>query len=453
MLEKNAHYNVAIEDIGTNGLGIGRVSGFTVFVDGALIGDVVETKIVKVKKNYAVGKLIRVAKPSAMRVKPMCDKFELCGGCTLQSLSYKAQLELKTRLVKNTLSKIGKIDADVLPIIGMENPYNYRNKAVFPIGYNRQGKLSIGLYAANSHNIVDVPACAIQHPVCEQIISAVRKFILDNNISVYNETTGMGLMRHLVVRTGFATDEVLVILVINGTDLPCKAILVDTLSKISGIMGIVLNINTARTSVALSRTVKTIWGNSHITDYIGDTKFEISPLSFYQVNPVQTKILYDTALKLANPDPNETLIDLYCGIGTIALYSSAHVHQVVGVEVAPEAIADAKRNQQVNNIANAQFIEGAVEEIVPKMIETENLSADIVVLDPPRRGCDEKLLQAIANISPKKVVYISCDPATLARDLAFLCENGFGVQCVQPIDMFPHTMHVETVVLLQRQDT
>lgn len=447
-IEKNKQYEMYIDDIGVHGEGIGRIDGFTVFVEGALPTELVSVLIVKVKKNFGYGKLLKVLKASKDRVIPKCPVAHQCGGCQLQHLSYTAQLAWKTKKVKDHLCRIGGFqDIEVSDTIGMKEPWHYRNKAQFPVGGTTR-EPQIGFYAKRSHRIINTSNCILQHPINETIIAIIRAFLTEFEISLYDETTHQGLVRHIVTRIGKKTGEVMVCIVINGKQFPHSHILVQRLQEVDGIVSIVLNQNTENTNVILGKQIQVLWGKSTIVDDIGDISFLISPLSFYQVNPIQTQLLYQTALDFADLNGTETVFDLYCGIGTMSLFFAQKAKQVYGVEIVPEAIADAKQNAKHNHIENVHFMVGAAEEVIPNMYAQTQQSADVVVVDPPRKGCDVKLLDTIATMQPNKVVYVSCDSATLARDLAYLCKHGFVIQKVQVVDMFPQTVHVETVVKL-----
>lgn len=449
-VEKNQTYTMSITDIGTNGEGIGRIDGYTVFVEGALPEEVIKVLIVKTKKHFSYGKLLEIMEPSPHRVTPACPVAAKCGGCQLQHLSYEGQLAFKTKKVKDHLERIGGFSGiSVGYAKGMEEPWRYRNKAQFPVG-GKTGEPEIGFYAKRSHRIIDTPVCMLQNKINDQIVKIIRAFLTEYEIPLYDETIHRGLVRHILTRIGRRTGEIMVCLVVNGRNLPHCDVLVERLHEIEGITSIVLNVNTAQTNVILGTEVHVLWGKETIRDYIGDVQFEISPLSFYQVNPLQTQVLYQTALDFAELEGNETVLDLYCGIGTISLFFAQKAKHVFGVEIVPEAIADAKRNAALNGMNNADFAVGAAEDVIPRLYEEKGITADVVVVDPPRKGCDSVLLDTIAAISPKKVVYVSCDSATLARDLAYLCPKGYTIEKVQVVDMFPHTVHVETVVLLSK---
>ena len=452
-VEKNQTYTMSITDIGTNGEGIGRIDGYTVFVEGALPEEVIKVLIVKTKKHFGYGKLLEILEPSPHRVTPACPVAAKCGGCQLQHLSYEGQLAFKTKKVKDHLERIGGFSGiSVGYAKGMEEPWRYRNKAQFPVG-GKTGEPEIGFYAKRSHRIIDTPVCMLQNEVNDRIVKIIRAFLAEYEIPLYDETIHRDLVRHILTRIGRRTGEIMVCLVVNGRKLPHCDVLVERLREIEGMTSIVLNVNTDQTNVILGTEVHVLWGKETIRDYIGDVQFEISPLSFYQVNPLQTQVLYQTALDFAELEGNETVLDLYCGIGTISLFFAQKAKHVFGVEIVPEAIADAKRNAALNGMNNADFAVGAAEDVIPRLYEEKGITADVVVVDPPRKGCDSVLLDTIAAISPKKVVYVSCDSATLARDLAYLCPKGYTIEKVQVVDMFPHTVHVETVVLLSHNKT
>lgn len=450
--KKNDSVILEITDLGTSGEGIGKVDGFTVFVKDALIGDVVEAKMMKVKKNYGYGRLMTILTPSPARVEARCPQARACGGCQIQPLAYEKQLEYKENKVRELLERVGQVKDYVMePIIGMEEPWYYRNKAQFPVGTSKDGEIVTGFYAGRTHSIVPIKECFIQHPLNEEIMAIVRQWMTDYQISAYDETKHSGLVRHIFTRIGKYTGEVMVCLVINGKKMPMQEELVQRLTVIEGMKSICLNINRENTNVILGKDVKCLWGQSYITDTIGDIAYHISPLSFFQVNPIQTQKLYATALEYAGLTGNETVWDLYCGIGTISLFLAKATKKVYGVEIVPEAIADAKENATLNNIENAEFFVGKAEDVLPQQYAQNGVYADVIVVDPPRKGCDEKLLQCMVEMAPKRIVYVSCDPATLARDLKFLEGHEYKVQKVRCTDMFAHSVHVETVCLLSKK--
>ena len=451
MLSKNKEYVVDIVDIGQGGVGIGKYEGFTVFVEGGLIQDKVKVRINKSKKNYAVGDIVEIIEKSPFRVDRICsDDLKDCGGCQIQELDYNKQLELKTNEVKQVISRIGKLEnVEIHETIGMQSPCRYRNKAQFPI-QNINGSTAIGFYKKKSHDVIPTDMCVIQHDINDKIIKIIKTYIQAYNVSIYNETTHTGVLRHLVTKVGFTTNEVMVVLVANGTNLPHLNELASVLQEnIPGFKTLVFNINKAKTNVILGKENKVIYGNGKINDYIGDLVFEISPLSFFQVNPVQTEVLYNKVLEYAELKENDTVFDIYCGIGSISLFLAQKATKVYGIEIVEDAIKDAKINAKLNNLNNVEFYVGKAEEVVPKMY-SEGKTANVVVVDPPRKGCDEKVLDTIVSMKPDRVVYVSCNPSTLARDLAYLDERGYKCVEIQPVDMFPHTMHVETVAKLRR---
>lgn len=457
-LQKNDELNIQIDDIGTEGEGIAHLNGYALFIKDALPGDYIRAKIIKTKKSYGYARMIEIIKPSTDRVEPKCPVARACGGCQIQHLSYKKQLAFKQNKIKNCLTRIGKfpesqINAIMEPVMGMEEPYYYRNKAQFPIGKDKNGNLVAGFYANRTHSIIHMPGCMIQAKVNEQILEVILDFMKKYNVEPYNEVAHKGLVRHVLTRVGYVTGELMVCLVINGTTLPHTDKLIDELVKIEGMKSISININKERTNVILGNKVKTLWGEDYIIDYIDDVKYQISPLSFYQVNPIQTKKLYETALSFAGLTGNEVVWDLYCGIGTISLFLAKQAKMVYGVEIVSEAIDDANQNKKLNGISNVEFFTGAAEEVLPVKYKESNgaMTADVIVVDPPRKGCEQTLLDTILNMVPKKVVYVSCDPATLARDLKILCEGGYELKKVRGCDMFGHSGHVETVCLLSRK--
>ncbi len=457
---KNDLVTVHITDLGTEGEGIGKVDGFTLFIKDALVGDTVEAKIMKAKKQYAYARLERIITPSEHRVEPVCPYARQCGGCQLQALSYEQQLAYKNRKVRNNLIRIGGFGADHIdtvmnPPLGMdgegETPYHYRNKAQFPVGRDREGRLITGFYAGRTHSIIANTDCALGTSENQQILRLILSFMEDNRISAYDETTGRGLVRHILIRKGFATGQLMVCLVINGGRLPAAEKLVEALRRIPGMTSISLNHNEENTNVILGPTCTILWGSDFIEDTIGGITFRISPLSFYQVNPVQTEKIYNTALSFAGLTGKETVWDLYCGIGTISLFLAKRARQVYGVEIVPQAIADARDNAARNGIRNANFYVGKAEEILPEKYEKEGIHADVIVVDPPRKGCEEACLTTMVKMKPQRIVYVSCDSATLARDLKYLCGEGYELQKVQVVDAFCQTVHVETIVLLSHK--
>lgn len=455
MVIKNKEYTLDILSQGYEGEGIAKVEGFPIFIEGALKGEKVRALIVKIKKNYAYGKLLEVIEKSEGRVEARCENFKKCGGCKIQHMNYKTQLDFKYERVKDCIKKIGGLNEDIVnyPIGMNENPYNYRNKVQLPVGMVN-GKLSIGFYAPRSHDIINIDRCFIQEDDSDNIVKILRDWMEENNIKpafVDGKFNKEGFLRHIMIRKGFKTGEVMVVLVTTRKELKNINELIQKLEfKIKGLKSVILNVNKKDTNVILTPECYTLWGEDYITDYIGNFKFNISPLSFFQVNPEQTEVLYGKALEYANLTGNETVFDAYCGTGTITLFLSQKAKKVYGVEIVEPAIVNARENAKKNNVDNAEFFVGKSEEVIPKLIE-DGVKADVIVVDPPRKGCDNKLLNAIGEVKPERVVYVSCDPSTLARDLKELDILGYKTIVVQPVDMFPHTAHIENVALLERK--
>lgn len=455
MVEKNKEYIFDIISQGYEGEGIAKIDNrYPIFIEGALKDEKVRVKIVKVNKNFAYGKLIEVLEASEERVNPACAIYKRCGGCKLQHASYKAQLDFKWDRVKDCVSKIGKLDPSIVKYpLGMEEPWRYRNKVQLPIGLIN-GEVKIGFFAPRSHDIIDMESCLIQDEIGDKVVKLTREWIEKFNIRPYNvdgQYDENGIVRHIMIRRGFTTNEVMVVLVTNGEKLPHKEEFVDLMVKnIQGIKSVIQNINSKKTNVILGLESKTLWGEDTISDYIGDFRFNISPLSFFQVNPTQTEVLYGKALEYADLTGTEEVFDAYCGTGTITLFLSQKAKKVYGVEIIPQAIDNAWINAKENKVENVEFFVGESEVVIPDLINN-GVKADVVVVDPPRKGCDKKLLDAITNIDAKKIVYVSCDPSTLGRDLAILEENGYKTLEVQPVDMFPNTAHIENVALLIKE--
>ena len=451
-MKKDDFVTLTIEDMGVDGEGIGHVDGCTLFVKDALIGDVITAKIMKMKKNYGYARLMEILTPSKDRVEPKCAYHKQCGGCQIQALSYEKQLDYKKKKVLNNITRIGGLEK--LPefdLIGMEDPYQYRNKAQFPFGTDKNGEVVTGFYAGRTHSIISNTKCYLGVEENQQILEIILAHLKKYNIPAYDEQTGKGLLRHVLIRKGFTTKELMVCLILNGTRMPDVKELVEELVKIPGMTSITINVNTKQTNVIMGQEMRSVWGQDYITDYIGNVKYQISPLSFFQVNPVQTRKLYERALEYADVESGETVWDLYCGIGTISLFLAQRAKQVYGVEIVPQAIEDAKHNATLNGFTNAEFYVGKAEEVLPKKYREEGIKADVIVVDPPRKGCDETLLQTIVQMRPKRVVYVSCDSATLARDLKYLTSEGYEVVAGTVVDQFPHTVHTEAVVKLERK--
>ena len=455
--KKNQIVELYIDDIGNEGEGIGHIDGYALLLKDAVIGDKVRAKIIKTKKNYGFARVEEVIEASKDRVSPRCSKARQCGGCTLQHLAYEKQLEYKFNKVKNCLERIGgleNIEEKMEPILGMEEPFYYRNKAQFPVGYDKEGNLITGFYAGRTHHIIDCTHCMIQHPVNEQILLKVLDYMKKNNITAYDEKTHKGLVRHIVTRVGFKTGEIMVCLVVNGSkkNLRNLEMLVDSLTEVEGMTSICVNINKEKTNRILGSKIEEVYGKPYIYDYIGNVKYQIGPLSFFQVNPTQTKVLYEKAMEYADLKGEETVWDLYCGIGTISLFLAQKAKQVYGVEIIKEAIDDARRNAALNHMDNVEFFVGKAEEVVPAQYEKTGIHPDVIVVDPPRKGCDAILLNTMLDMAPKRIVYVSCDPATLARDLKILCEEKYTLEKVSVVDQFSHSVHVESVCALKRVD-
>ena len=454
--QKNDTVTLRITDMGQNGEGIGKADGFTLFVKDTVIGDLAEVRITKVKKNYGYGRLMKLLEPSVSHVEAPCPVARQCGGCQLQMLAYDEQLKFKEQKVRNDLQRIGGFaEIPMEPIMGMEDPWRYRNKAQFPVGTDRAGEPVAGFYAGRTHAIIPCDDCLLGVEENSRILTLVLEWMKRFQIPAYDESNGRGLIRHIFLRKGFATGEIMVCLVINGKKLPAAEELIRLLRSIPGVAGIVLNVNRERSNVILGRKNIVLWGREDIMDRIGDISYQISPLSFFQINPVQTKKLYDTALEFADLHGSEQVWDLYCGIGTISLYMAQRAGHVYGVEIVPEAIEDAKKNAVLNNIENVSFYAGKSEEILPDYYRKEaaagrKATADVIVVDPPRKGCAPELLETMLRMQPDRIVYVSCDPATLARDLKILCAGGYQLVRVRCADLFPHTIHVETCVSLVR---
>ena len=449
---KNDLVTLEIEDCGIDGEGIGKADGFTVFVKDAVIGDTVTAKIIKAKKNYGYGRLMEVLKPSPYRVEPKCEFARQCGGCQLQALSYDQQLVFKTNKVKGHLERIGGFtDIPMEPIIGMDELFHYRNKAQFPVGRNKEGKIVTGFYAGRTHNIIENRDCALGVAENKEVLDRVIAHMEKYGIEPYNEATGKGLVRHVLIRYGYFTKEVMVCLILNGNKLPKEEQLVKSLCEIPGMTSITINVNKKHSNVILGEEIRLLWGQEYITDRIGDISYQISPLSFYQVNPMQTQKLYAKALEYADLHGQETVWDLYCGIGTISLFLAQKAKFVRGVEIVPAAIENAKENAKLNGLENTEFFVGKAEEVLPREYKKNGVYADVIVVDPPRKGCDETLLETMVEMNPERIVYVSCDSATLARDLKYLCERGYELRKVCPVDQFGMTIHVETVVLLSHK--
>lgn len=456
MFDKNKEYEFDIISEGYEGEGIAKVDGYPIFIKGALKGERVKAKITKVKKNYSYARLEEIIESGKGRVEPVCKYYKRCGGCSIQHMDYEKQLDFKWDRVKDCISKIGGLDDNIVNYpLGMQDNYlRYRNKVQLPIG-KINNEVVIGFYSPRSHNIVDIDKCLIQDKIADEVISITKKWIVDNNIEpatidgVFNKD---GIVRHIMIRKGFATKEIMVVLVTTTKKVPKLDEFKDMIvNNIPGIKSIVLNINSDNTNVILGKECITLYGEDVIQDYIGEFKFNISPLSFFQVNPKQTEVLYNKTLEYAQLSGNEIIFDAYCGTGTITLFLSQKAKAVYGVEIVEPAIINARENANINNVKNAEFFVGKSEEVIPELLE-KGIKADVIVVDPPRKGCDIKLLNAIADSNVEKIVYVSCDPSTLARDLKILDESGYETVEIQPVDMFPNTAHIENVVKLIKRE-
>ena len=454
-IKKNDKFVITIEDMSEDGAGIGKLDGYIWFVKDALIGDVIEASAMKMKKNYGFARLVRVLEPAPGRVEAKCPVARACGGCQMQELDYAEQLKFKEKKVFNHLKRIGGMEEIPMePIIGMEHPWRYRNKAQFPIGTGKDGQPIAGFYAGRTHSLIPVPEldCLLGCEENKELLRVILDFMKEFKISAYDENLHKGLVRHALLRKGFSSNELMVCLVINGNKLPHAEQFVERLLELPmNVASISLSVNKEKTNVIMGTEIINLYGPGYITDKIGNIEYRISPLSFYQVNPVQTERLYGTALEFADLSGGETVWDLYCGIGTISSFLAQKAGKVYGVEIIPEAIDDARANAERNGIKNVEFFVGKAEEVLPEQYEKNQVYADVIVVDPPRKGCDSVCLDTILKMAPKKVVYVSCDSSTLARDVKYLCENGYEVKRVRPVDMFPMSGHVETVCRLDRK--
>ncbi len=472
--QKGDVLTVTIEDLSDEGLGIGKADGYALFIKDTVVGDECKVKIMKAKKNYAFAHLEEVIKPSSFRITPLCKNAKACGGCQLQAMSYEAELAFKENKVKNNLIRIGGFSEDFIEsiketIVGMDTPFRYRNKAQYPIGYDRNGNLVAGFYAGRTHDIIPNTDCLLGREINKNILECILSFMSKEKISAYDEKTGKGLLRHVLIREGFTSGEIMVCLIVNARSLPKEEQLCETLIKeVPAIASICLNVNLKDTNVIMGDETRVLWGKETIEDELDKVKFKISARSFYQINSVQTERLYKKALDYASLSGKESVWDLYCGIGTISLFLARKAGKVYGVEIIPEAIADAKENAKLNGITNAEFFVGKAEEVLPEFYEKQKkeseaeklldsdkdsqsmLHPDVIVVDPPRKGCDEKCLETMLKMEPERIVYVSCDSATLARDLKILCEEKYELKAWQCYDQFSRTVHVETVVSLSR---
>ena len=448
-VEKNKEYVVDIIDNGFQGEGIAKIDGLTIFIPNAIKGEKVKVLIVKVLASHAFGKIIEIIKQSENRVTSDCTTYKRCGGCSLRHIKYKETLKMKQNAVQSLVNKSLNNKIKVEETLGMEHPYHYRNKAQYPVGLNKDGKPVIGVFANRTHEIIPIDTCFIQNKQTEEIAKYIFKFLVDNNVSFYDEKAQKGLVRHIVTKIGIKTNEIMCIIVINGREIPNESKMISELiSKFSSIKTIVKNINTKNTNVILGNENINLYGDGYITDKLGDYTFKISPMSFYQVNPIQAEKLYELGVKLADITKEDVVFDLYCGIGTISLFMSKYAKKVYGVEIVEEAIVAAKENAKINNVNNTEFIAGDVEKVLDDLVNVKQIIPDIIMVDPPRRGLDNTSIENIKKVLPKKLVYISCNPATLVRDLAKL-ENIYEIKKIKPVDMFPFTNGIECVSVLE----
>ncbi|WP_413376117.1 23S rRNA (uracil(1939)-C(5))-methyltransferase RlmD [Alkalihalobacillus sp. 1P02AB] len=451
-VQKNDIVELQIEDLTHEGAGVAKIDGYALFIPEAIPGEKVKAKVLKTNKGYGFAKLLKIIKASPNRVEPPCPIFHQCGGCQIQHLSYEAQLKMKQKQVQDVLERIGGIkDVPVHPTLGMDEPWQYRNKSQVPFG-EKDGELIAGFYQQRSHHIIDMDSCIIQQKENDIAVQSVKEIASRYGIRAYDEEKHRGTLRHVVVRQGKKTGELMIVLVTRGKELPNKKNIIDDICEaLPDVTSIVQNINPKRTNVIFGDETNVLWGEEYIHDYIGEIRFAISARSFYQVNPDQTKVLYDKALEYADIKGHETVIDAYCGIGTISLFLAQKAKRVLGVEIVPEAISDAKQNARINGFDNVDFAVGEAEKVIPWWY-AQGVRPDVIVVDPPRKGCDDKLLETILAMKPERVVYVSCNPATLARDLKVLEEGGYKTKEVQPVDMFPQSTHVECCSLLIRKD-
>lgn len=448
-VEKNKQYEITIESVTNEGNGVGHVDGFTIFVPDSVREDVLKVLIVKVNKSYAFGKITEILKPSEYRVKSKCSVSDKCGGCKLMHIDYEEQLNIKAGIINDCLKRLGcQEDYEFLGVLGMEIPYEYRNKLIFPFGNDKQGNPTCGFFAERSHRVIPLDRCLLGDDLHEMVLATVLDHAKKHNITIYDEEKHSGVLRRVFIRQGFFTNEAMVVISANATSFKNQKELAQTLmEKDSRIVSVILNVNTKKTNLVLGDENITIMGKDTISDYMCGFLYEISPHSFFQINPTQTQKLYNIAVEFAEIKNSDTVLDVYCGIGTISLLCSKYAKEVIGVEIVPQAIEDAKKNAMVNKVDNAEFFCGAAEEIVPKLLQKDK-KPDVVILDPPRKGSDEVTLASIVKASPDRIVYVSCNPATLARDVKFLCENGYKLTKVKGTDMFSHSVHIETVCLM-----
>lgn len=451
MLSKNDKITLTIEGITTDGNGVARADGYAIFVPKTCVGDVVEILIVKPLKNYAFGKALNIIKPSKDRIENTCDAYTRCGGCSFRHVSYEAECKYKKEFIENNMKKLGGITVPCNDTLPSPKVDRYRNKALYPVRFE-DGEIKIGFFAKRSHSVIPCENCLLHPEYYEKILLAVKEFMIKNKVPAYNEETGEGLIRHIFIRHGEVSGEVMVCLIINGKKLPFEDELITSLLKINpNIKSIVLNTNTTKNNVIMGDICRTIYGNDYIVDILCGVKIAISPMSFYQINHDQTEILYGKAKELLNPTAKETVLDLYCGTGTIGLSLAKDIKTLIGAEIIEEAVIDARKNAKLNGIDNARFICGDAGKVA-KQLAAEKIRPDTIIVDPPRKGISDDVIEAICEMCPQKVIMISCNSATAARDCKILCEKGYEVKSIQGVDMFPRTVHVETVVLMSKVD-
>ena len=451
-MKKNDLVRVEITDQIQTGEGVGKAEGFPLFIKNAVIGDEITARVTRINKSYGYGRLVELIRPSAFRVSPPCEAFPKCGGCQIMSMSYEGQLAFKRTKVEEALKRIGGFEnLQVKPVLGMQEPLRYRNKAQYPIGTDGEGRPAAGFYAGRSHRIIPMDDCALSPALFGRITEAVLEWMRENRISAYSEETGDGIVRHVFIRRGGKTGQTAVCLIVNSRKLPAQKALAEKLSAFPEITGISYSVNREKTNVIMTQKAVTVYGKPYIEDEINGVTYRISPNSFFQVNPLQTDVLYEKALEAAGLTGTETAWDVYCGIGSISLQLAKKAKKVYGVEIVPEAIEDARENARINGLDNTEFFCGKAEEVLPKLYEQRKIKADVIVVDPPRKGCEKAVLDTISAMSPERIVYVSCDPATLARDLKYLAGLGWTPVLVQPVDMFPMTVHIENVCCLERQ--
>ena len=448
-VQKNKEYVVEIIDNGFEGEGIAKIDNFTIFVDGAIKGEKCKILILKVTASHAFAKIIEIIEKSEYRCEPDCCTYKRCGGCSMRHIDYDKTLDIKQEKVQNLINKTLTETIKVKTVLGMGNPYNYRNKAQYPVGTDKNGRPVFGVFAKRTHEIIPVKECQIQKKISSEIAEFILSEMEKFKVSVYNEKTGKGLVRHIITKVGIQTNEIMVIIVINGKEMPHELTLANNIiDKFPKVRTVVKSINMKNTNVIMGDKNEAIVGRGYITDRLGDYIFKISPMSFYQVNPIQAEALYNIAIEKANITKDDVVCDLYCGVGTIGIFASKYAKKVYGIEIVEQAIEDARINANLNDIDNVEFICGDVEDAFDELIKKEKVKPDVIIVDPPRRGLDEKTIQNIMKLKTGRVVYISCNAATMVRDLKMM-EEMYEVVEVQPVDLFPFTSHCEVISVLK----